>query len=201
LIGYIRSRQLRLAAVTSSIAIGLISTARDVTVPVVINPDPVSVRLALMSPLALIVAVAPTLVRSISESEKLFRPQLRLLRLCHLLAVTGSVCLLAVVVFSTWGDPTLASQAVRNTVLLLGILLLSNVLLRDLAWTVPTLFAGVCYAVGYQFDLARAHTWAFLLRPFDWWSVTVSVVSFLLGAGVFVLVDDLHDLKLRRKLL
>lgn len=196
--GYLRSRRLLPASAAGVVAIVLVVLSEDSTVRVVVDPDPVRLRLALLSPLALVVAAVPTLVQPFGESEALFSRKLRWLRAGHLLWFGALVALLWLAIHLAWDDQTLGRQAVRNAVLLLGLLLLSSGAMRDLAWLPAMLLVAITYARGVNYDLGRPRAWALLLKPVDDSSVAISMSLLVVGALVFLVVDDARPILRRR---
>lgn len=195
--GYFRSRRFLPATVAALIAIVLVLLTENSTVRVVVDPDPVRLRLALLSPLALVVAAVPTLVLPFGESELRFSRKLMWLRACHLLWFVVLIALLWLAIQAAWEDQALGDQVIRNTVLLLGLLLLASGATHDLAWLPAMLLVAITYARGVNYDLGRPRRWALLLKPPDEVSVAVSIAALAAGALVFLVAEYAKPIRRR----
>ena len=148
-------------------------------------------------PLALVVAAVPTLVQPFGESEVLFARKLVWLRACHLLWFGALIAVLWLAIHFTWDDQVLGRQVIGNTALLVGLLLLSSGVTRELAWLPPMLLVAITYARGMNYDLGRPRRWALLLKPLDDTSVAISVGALVVGALIFAMAEGARPIRRR----
>jgi hypothetical protein len=161
--GYVRSRNGVAAACWMLLATAVSIAVHATSVKLYFDPHSTTVRLGLLTPVLSVVAVHLSTGTPFGEMEAVFVRRLRRLRAAHLAALCalGAISALAYAAWHGAGGPL--GQFVRNTAVLLGVLLMAVVVLgSDLAWVAPVGLAFATY--GFGVDASRPRAWAVLLH-------------------------------------
>ncbi len=185
MIGYARSRQAIATAVGLAAAILVTITAHSTSLRLYFDPQSSTVRLGLLTPVLSALAVHLSIGLPLGEMEAVFTRELRRLRALHLMAVTLCLASGAAVYAAVHGPSSAVGQSVRNTALLVGLLLGAAVVLgSDAAWVVPVGVVLATYGFGISSDEGTPRGWAWLLHDAAPGSV-LAAAGVLVLAGVF----------------
>lgn len=186
--GYARSR--RAAATCAGLMLAILATVvvHSVSLRLYFDPESSSVRLGLLTPVLAAIAVHQSLGDPLGEMEAVFARRLRQLRAVHTAVVLAVLASGLMGYAAVHGTGEAWRQTVRNTALLVGLLLAAVVLVgSDPAWVLPVGLVLATYGFGVDYDAGTPRGWALLFHeaaPAD----LAAALGVLLGAVVlFVL--------------
>jgi hypothetical protein len=129
------------------------------------DPQSSTVRLGLLTPVLSVIALHQSLGLPLGEMEAVFGRELRRLRALHVLAALAVLAVGALVYVAVHGATDAVGQSVRNTAILVGLLLAtSTVTGPDAAWVVPVGVVLATYGFGVDYDGGRPRGWAVLFH-------------------------------------
>ncbi len=185
--GYARSRQALATAVGLAAAMIITITAHSTSLRLFFDPQSSTVRLGLLTPVLSALAVHLSMGLPLGEMEAVFARELRRLRALHVLAITLCLASGAAAYAAIHGPGGAVGQSVRNTALLVGLLLGTAVVLgSEPAWVVPVGLVLATYGFGISSDEGTPRGWAWLLHDASRGGLLAATGVLALAAGLFI---------------
>lgn len=187
MIGYARSRQALTTLAGLVVAMVVAIAVHGAGLRLYFDPERTVVRLGLLAPVLAVIAVHQSLGLPLGEAEAAFARAMRRLRACHLGVVLVVLTLGAMAYATIHGADDPFEQVVRNTALLVGLLLAGAVVVGpEAAWLLPVGLVLATYGFGVDYDEGRARAWAVLLHDVTRSSVAPGLGVLLIGGLLFV---------------
>lgn len=191
MLAMIRARQGVSVAIATAAAVLLVLASGRAGVGAPFLHDPVEIRLRLVAPVLLAVALVPALPAPVAELERAMRARAQVSRGVVVLWASCSVVVAGLAVAAQHSETVAGLEIVRNGALLVG-LLLGAAWIGAVPWVVPVVVVAATYTVGLDPITLEERRWALLLAPVSAGNMLVGLTVLTCGAALYVVRPSLR---------